>query len=131
MMPKRTHWAAELIGRPYEPGAAGPDTFSCWGLVRWVSALRGKSLPPLGDTDAVLEHARATGWRKLQASAAPEADDVALLRGGLPGLHCGWMLRIGGLLHLLHAESGRGAVVVDRWEEITAGRRVELWRCAA
>lgn len=27
---------ANLIGKPYEPGGQGPESFDCWGLVRHV-----------------------------------------------------------------------------------------------
>ena len=30
------HWATELIGKSYRPGAIGPDAFDCWGLVWYV-----------------------------------------------------------------------------------------------
>lgn len=30
------HWALDLIGKPWEPGARGPDAFDCWGLVYFV-----------------------------------------------------------------------------------------------
>lgn len=30
------HWAEKYIGLPWANGAAGPDRFDCWGLVRWI-----------------------------------------------------------------------------------------------
>ena len=30
------HWTAEYLGKPWRNGAAGPDAFDCYGLVRAV-----------------------------------------------------------------------------------------------
>lgn len=30
------HWAAQYIGRPWQSGGRGPESFDCWGLIRWV-----------------------------------------------------------------------------------------------
>lgn len=51
------HWAAQYIGKPYEEGARGPDTFDCWGLLRAVYTDRYKiELPTLPgiSTESVL-----------------------------------------------------------------------------
>jgi hypothetical protein len=65
-------WARELIGKPWESGARGPDAFDCYGLVHWVyERVLGVSLPPLAGLEAkdVLEVARAfkaesSTWRQ-------------------------------------------------------------------
>ena len=35
----------QYIGKPYRPGAEGPDTYGCWGLARAIAADRGFLLP--------------------------------------------------------------------------------------
>lgn len=37
--------AMQYVGRPYVSGAAGPDAFDCSGLVQYVYAQMGISLP--------------------------------------------------------------------------------------
>ena len=41
----------DYLGKPWVNGAAGPDAFDCWGLVRAVYAQRGIVLPVF-DVDA-------------------------------------------------------------------------------
>lgn len=42
------HWAAEYVGKRHVPGGRGPETFDCWGLLRWIYIHRyGLSLPSL------------------------------------------------------------------------------------
>ena len=44
----------ELIGKPYEPGARGPDSFDCWGLVTHVfKDAWGIDLPLFAGLDSV------------------------------------------------------------------------------
>ena len=40
------HWVTDYLGKPWEPGARGPDAFDCWGLLRDVYERQfGLSLP--------------------------------------------------------------------------------------
>ncbi len=39
------YWAKTALGRPYQWGAAGPDSFDCSGLCMWAYAHVGISLP--------------------------------------------------------------------------------------
>ena len=121
------HWAAPLVGVPYAAGAAGPQAFDCWGLVRWVLERRhGVVLPHLDDVRAAAEAAHGAGWSRVQTSA-PWPGDVALLHGS--ELHCGVAVYDGRRLRLLHACRVRREVVADDWAEAVDGQRVELWRC--
>jgi cell wall-associated NlpC family hydrolase len=35
----------DLVGKPFKPGACGPDKFDCWGLAREVWSHYGEELP--------------------------------------------------------------------------------------
>lgn len=102
------HWAAGLIGKPYGAGAAGPDAFNCWGLVRHVfEAVHGIAMPAIALDDpaadnvrAIKEAARISGWRPSGATA-PAADDIVLMQS-LTGPHVGVMVAANGTLLLLH-----------------------------
>ena len=43
-----THFALKYIGRPWIAGAQGPDSFDCWGFVRYVLLHEfGHDVPPV------------------------------------------------------------------------------------
>ena len=79
------HWAAHLIGAPYEAGACGPTSFDCIGLVRhYFKARHGVALRT--DEGIGLLHAVGTdnhgsvvwqplstlaGYRNLEAWRSP------------------------------------------------------------
>lgn len=137
------HWAAPLIGRPWEPGAEGPDAFDCWGLVRFVFRTQyGIEMPPVsvgveGNVGAIKRAAEVSGWRL--ASAPAQAGDILLLRAPGKRRHVALVIDIGRRLAVLHANGylqrdGRAVGCVERQSlgDLLAGgyRDPEFWRCA-
>lgn len=59
---------ADFVGKPYKPGADGPDAFDCWGLSRAASlALFNRALPSLPDGwHPTFDEAIAQGWEELE-----------------------------------------------------------------
>ena len=110
-----THWATELIGRPWVAGGTGPEAFDCYGLVRFVSEkIHGRELPII-PVDASNLRACLAAFRHYETSVAwtpvqtPIEGDVVLLGNGSWGNHCGvWLAVDGG--GVLHAERGCGVV---------------------
>ncbi len=107
------HWAAALIRRPYQLGAAGPDAFDCWGLVRHVFSKHLGVQMPVVDVGVQADQAahiraaaQASGWRPV-ATLLPAEHDIALMQGP-QGRHVGVMVRVDGNLRLLHAVAGAG-----------------------
>jgi len=47
------HWAEKHIGKKWVPGARGPDTFDCWGLLCFVYKTRYGIRLPLNIIDAL------------------------------------------------------------------------------
>lgn len=131
------HWAAPLILARYQRGAAGPDAFDCWGLVRWVFQHRhGVQMPalPIGEAEAdalpgLLQAARASGFAPV---AGPlQQDDVLLMRNAEGGRHIGVLIKHRGLLKILHACSGHGVRVQPLDDLRFEGfGRFEPWRRA-
>jgi cell wall-associated NlpC family hydrolase len=133
------HWASELIGKPWQPGATGPAAFYCWGLMQFVVESRlGKKVPPisLGQSEnygALLQAARTDGWRPVDRP--PQEYDVAVMEGP-NGRHVGIVIRANGHLGLLHADGcmtpngPRGSVVFEDLKTITTGgyHHVTFWR---
>lgn len=134
------HWAANLIGTPWRSGARGPDAFDCWNLVRHIFWIRhGVEMPEVQiGSDANLaplfEAARASGWRLVE-NAAPQADDIVLMRGHT-GRHCGYLVEADGRLGVLHADGHQtargpvGGVVFQSLADATSGgyHNFEFWR---
>lgn len=124
------HWAAGLIGKPWQANACGPEAFDCRGLVNWCVQLRfGEALP-------TPETVHRSAWR--QVSGVPQADDVVLMAGP-HGAHIGFMVHGNGRLGVLHADghhSAAGPVGAVRFQtliESTSGgyHRHQFWRHAS
>lgn len=138
----RTLTAADLIGRPYARGAGGPEAFDCWGLVRfYFRAFRGIEFPEifvrqaeqrLANQQAIGEIAREVGWRPVDGSPRPRADDIVVLRSNV-GRHVGVMVRDGSRVHLLHcegtAENPLPGVLFEPLEQVLSRyTQPETWR---
>lgn len=130
-----SHWAASLIGKPYQRGGVGPEAFDCWGLVRHVFMVRwGISLPLVAVADAEVDNgsairqvATACGWWPVD-DPRPQDGDIALLHG-LEGRHVGVIVAADGGLKLLHAFEGAGACAQSLGEAALAGfTQPEFWR---
>lgn len=131
-----THWASRYIGRPHSRAGIGPESFSCWGLLRDVFAReRGVCFPHLevGDeirgepenVQAIKASARASGFRPLDQSVAPSDGDIVIMRSEVR-LHCGLVLQVNGGIRVLHSSHEHG-VVLEHWRDAVAGMKVELW----
>jgi len=145
MSPTSTsHWAAELIGKPWRAGADGPDAFDCRGLVRHVWRTRcGMDVPPLApeirdDAAAIIRAAIDHGWQVVGRGLAVRAHEFDIvLMSSLDGPHVGVMVRADGRLGLLHCVGGiaggveRGEVIWSRDLQMVPGMgygRFEFWR---
>lgn len=124
-----THWAFELIGKPWEPSAQGPRAFDCQGLADCCCRMRfGEALP-------TLESVHASAWHRVEGP--PQADDVVLMQGP-EGRHIGWMVEADGHLGVLHADGHMtargpvGCVCFHSLADATAGgyHHHEFWRRA-
>jgi len=114
-----SHWAMRFYERHhgYQPGAEGPDTYDCWGLVRAVEREHyGRELPVV--PVEVYEGGRGThavirgileshGWH---CAAAPRDGDGVVMRRPTGDLHVGVWLEIDGG-RVLHCIEGAGVVV--------------------
>ena len=49
-------WAFAELGKPYQWGATGPNTFDCSGLTQYVWRAAGVSIPPRGRRPGCMEH---------------------------------------------------------------------------
>ena len=140
-MSARMHWAAPLIGLPYRRGAAGPEAFDCWGLVRHVFAARwGIAMPhvqvgQLADDStenvaAIKRAAQVSGWAPVADLSACDGDIV--LMEAAEGRHVGVMIEGDYDLRLLHAIE-RAGVCTQTIEEAAAWgyQRFAFWRRAA
>lgn len=135
--------AASLVGLPWQAGAAGPQAFNCWGLVRhWCRLVLAVQMPdvPTATPDDARAHiaaaAQAGGWRPLADGTAPAQHDIALLRNPLNGQrHVGVLLQANGALNLLHCEGSEanpwpGVVCEPLAQALCRYHGLQLWRRA-
>ncbi len=101
------HWAKQYIitHRPWVNGAQGPDSFDCWGLVRYVYKHHFNIILPTFDIDAnclkAVALAIADGQQHWQQVESPKDGDVVLLAHAKYPSHIGIWLDVdrGGVLH--------------------------------
>lgn len=110
-----THFALKYIGRPWIAGAQGPDSFDCWGFVRYVLKHEYRHDVPQVNVNAeclrdVLQAFRTDlAFRAFEEVPLPCDGDVVLMRQAKNPVHAGLWLEIdgGGVLHCV-----RGSGVV-------------------
>ncbi|MEW6047484.1 MAG: NlpC/P60 family protein [Bacillota bacterium] len=110
--------ALAQVGKPYEWGARGPDSFDCSGLITWAYR------------HAVVNLQLRDGWRSVDDGSmevlyansltrtAPEPGDIVFLSDGTARVtHGGLFVRWvdGETLEFVNASSYFGQVVVDSW----------------
>lgn len=111
------HWALKYLGKPWEPGKSGPDSYDCWGLVRAVYAKKYLVDLPIIDVDpgsphgirkAIARDANRSGW--IETPFPVEGDIVVMSQGNIPH-HIGVYLSLPEGGHIIHAVEGAGVVV--------------------
>lgn len=106
---KAISYARAQVGKPFAPGALGPDAFDCWGLVRdGKAALFGDTLPVLSfdprNIRSVIRTVETEVAKNIwQEMSGPEHGAVVTMSHSVRGHHVGLWLEIdgGGLLHAL------------------------------
>ena len=134
------HWAAPLIGKRWKSGAEGPETFDCWGLVRWVQReQRGIVLPALSigqiqtpeQLQGLYDLVRRSNWHDMPDGSPEKEFDIVLTRSR-EGPHVGVVIDVDRQLRVLHAVGNNerpGAVVHSEMRELRENwGRVKLWR---
>lgn len=129
-----SHWANELIGKPYEKGACGPEAFDCWGLVRFVLSERYRIEVPVVNVDAddlraVLsafkDDPERSNWEEVKQ---PKEGDVVSMSHNKYISHVGIWLDVDGG-GVLHAVKGVG-VIFGRMANLKSSgwSRVQYWK---
>lgn len=135
-MSAATRWETDYIGRPWQSGAAGPEAFDCWGLVRSIQRdVYGRHLPTVDidatDVRAVIgmfeSHPERSRWHRVEV---PVEGDCVLMSHAKHPSHVGLWLDCngGGVLHSLRGAgvvfSSMSALRRERWA------RIEFYRYA-
>lgn len=112
------HWATQYIGMPWVRGAHGPDSFDCWGFVRFILHLHyGIYVPNFDIPDNQLEASKLmlhstelTNWRIV-----PDIGDghiVMMAKRSIP-LHIGICIMANERLGILHCVQHVGVLFQD------------------
>ncbi len=132
-----SHWIRDYVGKPWAPGANGPASFNCWGLVRHVFLTQRDVELPLvvvgehddvqpGNVAAIKHAAELTGFRPIGGEVLPREFDVVLFHSSAE-LHVGVVVIANRTLHVLHSSHAAG-VKCEPWQHAIEGRSYQLWR---
>jgi len=108
----KKHWAAELIGKPWKLGASGPDSFDCWGLVRYVQRQYfGRDIPRLGinslDRRAVIDMFRSTDnfrqWDRITVGDGLVESDCVVMSPSRDPIHVGVVVYVDNMFGVIHS----------------------------
>ena len=126
------HFALQYIGKPYQPGGLGPDTYACWGLARSVLSHAGHTLPELsvGQTDnaSVLRSiVDEQGWRPVDDQPRP-FDAVLCVNSW--GRHIAVCIEANGIKQFIHADNVAGVEVLRGLDDFARRgySQFEVWR---
>lgn len=110
-----SHWASQYIGRQWEFGKEGPDSYDCWGFVRHVQrehfAIEMPVIPYGTDwhetADHLAKHQERDNWNQIDKPQ--EGDVVMMARSRLP-IHIGVWINANGTQGVLHCLQGAGVL---------------------
>lgn len=130
------HWALHYLGKPWVSGAAGPEAYDCYGLVRAVYRDRfGLDLPAiepgitttLACARAVRDYADYSHWDAVPPDAPRRECDVLQMGSARHPHHVGLWIDGG---RVLHCVSGAGVLLqtpsslwVHGWNILNVYRR--------
>lgn len=110
-------WVGDYIGRAWVSGAQGPDTFDCWGFVRFIQQTHfGRALPAVDFNAHSLKDCMATCldqreksyWRQVEY---PVHGDCVLMSQGKQPSHVGLWVTLPECNAVLHCVKGAGVVL--------------------
>ena len=110
-----TYFANKYIGRPWVAGAQGPNSFDCWGFVRYVLKEEyGYDVPQVNVNpeclrDVLMAFRTDLAFTAFEEVDAPQDGDVVLMRQAKHPVHAGLWLDIDGG-GVLHSVRGNGVV---------------------
>lgn len=131
------HWATDFLGKTWEAGARGPETFDCFGLLSEVYRIYfGEILPtyPINPNDVIgisrIISTESKGGDWFQVKEPKEFDAVGM--GKKNSIHhVGiWTSADGG--KIVHASDGKSVMVQSTAELTRLGfGRIEFYRHAS
>jgi len=129
------HWVTKYLGKRWEPGARGPDSFDCWGLVYdFYKRYLGVSLPLYLVLPSDLRKVSETAENEIEGDMwtrvdEPEAFDVVGLGKKSIIHHVGLFLENDGGL-ILHVGNGIPAKAESLNDIKKQYKRIEFYRHA-
>lgn len=109
----------DLLGKPFEDRARGPQTFDCVGLFLELQRRLGRDLPAYGSREIELYMALVSDrWERVDK---PEPGDGVLIYSDDPRWHIG---TVAGGGYMLHVFAGHG-VSRERYDTFPWHKRIE------
>jgi cell wall-associated NlpC family hydrolase len=114
----------DLIGKPFELGGRGPDTYDCWGLVAEMLRRMGQSPP---DLNSPAEHERmallaiSQSVSPIWTPCDPKPGAVVTLRTGRHAGHVGMLLPAGQFIHCWERAGGVCVEPFAEWQRRALG----------
>jgi cell wall-associated NlpC family hydrolase len=136
-----SHWAVSLQGKPWIAGKSGPDSFDCWGLVRYVQKVHFERETPEIGVDAVDRFDRSAVSEMFKNSEElknwevvtfqPAEGDVILLSHSKEPIHIGVVIKPNGLTGVLHCVRKVGVIFTSIQDLGISGwhsQRIYRWK---
>lgn len=72
------HIYADLVGKPFEDGGRGPDTFDCWGVLQAIQRRLGNTPTDFPSRPELLQQVVADEWQPIQRDQILPGDAILL-----------------------------------------------------
>jgi len=119
----------DLLAKPYQRGARGPDGYDCWGVVIEVGKRMGIDFPDWADvnwrksTEAVVQDQAASGdWKRIPVDQLTYGE-IAVSKPMASGRHVGIHLGRGYVLHT----TPRTGVLIDDINRYMLDNKGAVW----
>ena len=104
VLPARVY--ADMVGKPFERGGRGPDSYDCWGVLQQVLRRMGHYPTDLPTDPALLLQAVTDEWQPIRKEQILPGDGI-LLRSSDPAYQ--WHIGVAvDPWNMLHAREGAG-----------------------
>lgn len=112
----------DVIGKPFEYGARGPDSYDCYGLVKHLlRELQGKDVPDYLSPDDRSQIEALVNEKKVFWRETKEKEGAVVLIRVFNGMHVGYCLGYGKFIHVWQRSNGVTIETLRFWKQRIVG----------